>query len=174
MELYIQLQKLSIKSFGDVYKEIRSSILPNNSSFFPQSIHPPPSFNCELYHLFILFIFIFFVSLQWSWKREKNEMIWNLKFLLWISREKSFSLYSQFHKTLLGTILLSHVNLGKVLWNGRYKKCFIVCRSVSGSYPSSVCPLTICKYFMAKMVVNYGIHCIKSSPFYNFSPFISR
>ena len=28
------MQKLSIKSFGDVYKEIKSSILPNNSSFF--------------------------------------------------------------------------------------------------------------------------------------------
>ena len=33
-ELYILLQKLTIKSFGGVYKEIKSSILPNNSSFF--------------------------------------------------------------------------------------------------------------------------------------------
>ena len=28
------MQKLSMKSFGDVYKEIKSSILQNNSSFF--------------------------------------------------------------------------------------------------------------------------------------------
>jgi len=27
------MQKLSIKSFGDVYNEIKSSVLPNNSSF---------------------------------------------------------------------------------------------------------------------------------------------
>ena len=30
----LELQKLSIKSFRDIYKEIKSSILPNNSSYF--------------------------------------------------------------------------------------------------------------------------------------------
>ena len=41
------MQKLSIKSFGDVYKEIDSSILPNNSSFF--SSHLNIVFNKENY-----------------------------------------------------------------------------------------------------------------------------
>ena len=55
-EVKILLQKLSIKSFGDVYEALKSSIVPNNSSFF---------YNFSLETFSLAYVEIKFQTKQW-------------------------------------------------------------------------------------------------------------